>query len=116
MIDTKILHQLPVAAAVDFSAFQQTVAADASQATSNVQRSNTDTSDFHAILQSTHEDRDHVHIVMEVCQGGELFDSIVSAGNFTERKAAAVFRKMVDVIHHCHELGVMHRCAVSISA
>lgn len=67
-------------------------------------------------MQTTHEDRDFVHIVMEVCQGGELFDSIVAAGNFTERKAAAVFRKMVDVIHHCHELGVMHRCVLSMQA
>lgn len=55
-----------------------------------------------------------MHIVMEVCQGGELFDSIVASGSFTERKAAAVFRKMVDVIHHCHELGVMHRCVLGM--
>jgi serine/threonine protein kinase len=24
-------------------------------------------------------------------------------------QAAHIFRKMVDVVHHCHELGVMHR-------
>ena len=46
---------------------------------------------------------------MELCAGGELFDSIVEAGCFTERKAAQVFRKMVEVVNHCHELGVMHR-------
>jgi serine/threonine protein kinase len=46
---------------------------------------------------------------MELCGGGELFDSIVEAGNFSERKAAQVFRKMVEVVHHCQELGVMHR-------
>lgn len=50
-----------------------------------------------------------MHIVMELCEGGELFDSIVEAGNFTERKAAMFFRKMVEVVNHCHELGVMHR-------
>lgn len=59
--------------------------------------------------QTTHEDKDAVHIVMELCAGGELFDSIVEAGNFSERKAAQVFRKMVEVVHHCQELGVMHR-------
>lgn len=61
------------------------------------------------MLQSTHEDKDYVHIVMELCQGGELFDHIVEAQHFTERKAAHVFRKMVEVVNHCHELGVMHR-------
>ncbi len=61
------------------------------------------------VLQSTHEDRDSVHMVMELCAGGELFDSIVEAGNFSEKKAASVFRKMVEVVHHCQELGVMHR-------
>eukprot|EP00798_Chlamydomonas_sp_ICE-L_P014576 gene14576-20621_t len=58
---------------------------------------------------STHEDKDQVHMVMELCAGGELFDSIVEAGCFTERKAAQVFRKMVEVVNHCHELGVVHR-------
>lgn len=46
---------------------------------------------------------------MTLCDGGELFDSIVSSGSFSEKKAAKIFRKMVDVIRHCHELGVMHR-------
>lgn len=61
------------------------------------------------MLQSTHEDKEFVHIAMELCAGGELFDSIVEAGNFTEKKAALIFRKMVEVVNHCHELGVMHR-------
>lgn len=60
-------------------------------------------------LRSTHEDKDYVHIVMELCEGGELFDAIVESGSFSEKKAAGVFRKMVETVHHCHELGVMHR-------
>jgi hypothetical protein len=43
-----------------------------------------------ANLQSTHEDKDFVHLAMELCAGGELFDSIVEAGNFSEKKAAKV--------------------------
>eukprot|EP01025_Chloroclados_australasicus_P027070 TRINITY_DN2687_c0_g1_i3.p1 TRINITY_DN2687_c0_g1~~TRINITY_DN2687_c0_g1_i3.p1 ORF type:complete len:486 (-),score=84.59 TRINITY_DN2687_c0_g1_i3:272-1729(-) len=58
---------------------------------------------------ATYEDKNFVHIVMELCTGGELFDSIVESGSYSERKAAGVFRKMVDMLHHCHELGVMHR-------
>jgi calcium-dependent protein kinase len=41
---------------------------------------------FAAVLQSTHEDKDYVHIVMELCNGGELFDHIVEAQHFSERK------------------------------
>jgi serine/threonine protein kinase len=62
-----------------------------------------------APLQATYEDKNFVHIIMELCVGGELFDSIVESGSYSERKAAGCFRKMVDMLHHCHELGVMHR-------
>eukprot|EP00892_Ulva_mutabilis_P000128 jgi/Ulvmu1/10115/UM006_0066.1 len=58
---------------------------------------------------ASYEDRDAVHIVMERCEGGALLDSIVECRHYTERKAAAVFRAMVETTHHCHELGVMHR-------
>jgi len=44
----------------------------------------------HTFPQSTHEDKDSVHLAMELCAGGELFDSIVEAGNFSEKKAAKV--------------------------
>eukprot|EP01026_Neomeris_dumetosa_P077859 TRINITY_DN840_c0_g1_i1.p1 TRINITY_DN840_c0_g1~~TRINITY_DN840_c0_g1_i1.p1 ORF type:complete len:408 (-),score=64.15 TRINITY_DN840_c0_g1_i1:368-1591(-) len=60
-------------------------------------------------LHDTFEDKHFVHIVMELCEGGELFDSIVESGMYSEKKAATVFKSMVDMIHHCHELGVMHR-------
>lgn len=50
-----------------------------------------------------------MHIVMERCEGGALFDAITQTACYSERKAAAVFRKMVEMLHHCHELGVMHR-------
>lgn len=60
-------------------------------------------------IKTTHEDKDYIHIAMELCEGGELFDSIVEAGNFSEKKAATIFRKMLETVNHCHELGVMHR-------
>lgn len=49
-------------------------------------------------LKDTYEDEDAVHIVMELCEGGELFDRIVARGHFTERAAAAVMKTIVEVV------------------
>ncbi|XP_052201199.1 calcium-dependent protein kinase 8-like [Diospyros lotus] len=60
-------------------------------------------------LKDTYEDDNAVHIVMELCEGGELFDRIVARGHYTERAAAAVMRTIVEVVQACHRQGVMHR-------
>ncbi|KAH6794612.1 calcium-dependent protein kinase 32 [Perilla frutescens var. hirtella] len=60
-------------------------------------------------LKDTYEDDNAVHLVMELCEGGELFDRIVARGHYTERAAAAVTRTIVEVIQNCHKHGVMHR-------
>ncbi|KAL2483120.1 Calcium-dependent protein kinase 32 [Forsythia ovata] len=60
-------------------------------------------------LKDTYEDYNAVHIVMELCEGGELFDRIVARGHYTERAAAAVTCTIVEVIQMCHKHGVMHR-------
>uniref|UniRef100_A0A7C9AQN0 non-specific serine/threonine protein kinase n=1 Tax=Opuntia streptacantha TaxID=393608 RepID=A0A7C9AQN0_OPUST len=60
-------------------------------------------------LKDTYEDDDAVHIVMELCEGGELFDRIVARGHYTERAAAVVTKTIVEVVQMCHRHGVMHR-------
>ncbi|KAG5080567.1 hypothetical protein JHK86_004632 [Glycine max] len=60
-------------------------------------------------LKDTYEDDDAVHLVMELCEGGELFDRIVARGHYTERAATTVTRTIVEVVKVCHEHGVMHR-------
>ncbi|KAJ6821261.1 calcium-dependent protein kinase 29 [Iris pallida] len=55
------------------------------------------------------EDKEAVYLIMELCQGGELFDRIVARGHYTERAAAAVMRTIVEVVQHCHKNGVIHR-------
>ncbi|PKA59946.1 Calcium-dependent protein kinase 8 [Apostasia shenzhenica] len=58
-------------------------------------------------LKDAYEDDNAVHLVMELCEGGELFDRIVARGHYTERAAAAVTKTIVEVV--CHKHGVMHR-------
>lgn len=60
-------------------------------------------------IKGSYEDAVAVHVVMELCTGGELFDRIVARGHYTERKAAKLARTVVRVIEACHSLGVMHR-------
>ncbi|KAK4766767.1 hypothetical protein SAY87_008409 [Trapa incisa] len=60
-------------------------------------------------LKGTYEDDNAVHLVMELCEGGELFDRIVARGHYTERAAATVIKTIVEVIQVCHNHGVMHR-------
>ncbi|KAJ3705453.1 hypothetical protein LUZ61_009158 [Rhynchospora tenuis] len=60
-------------------------------------------------LKDTYEDESAVHLVMELCEGGELFDRIVARGHYTERAAAVVTKTIVEVVQMCHRHGVMHR-------
>ena len=60
-------------------------------------------------LQGSYEDRQAVHLVMDLCSGGELFDKIVTKGNYSEKDAAALIRDIVRVVAHCHSMGVIHR-------
>ncbi|KAK3161321.1 hypothetical protein QOZ80_1BG0075650 [Eleusine coracana subsp. coracana] len=60
-------------------------------------------------LRGAYEDRHSVNLVMEICEGGELFDRIIAKGHYTERAAAALCREIVAVVHSCHSMGVFHR-------
>eukprot|EP00271_Cylindrocystis_brebissonii_P005045 TRINITY_DN16996_c0_g1_i1.p1 TRINITY_DN16996_c0_g1~~TRINITY_DN16996_c0_g1_i1.p1 ORF type:complete len:1018 (-),score=164.58 TRINITY_DN16996_c0_g1_i1:856-3909(-) len=60
-------------------------------------------------LQDTFEDADHVHLVMELCEGGELFDRIKAKRRYSEGKAAVLIRTLATVLRNCHALNIMHR-------
>ncbi|KAH9322094.1 hypothetical protein KI387_016733, partial [Taxus chinensis] len=60
-------------------------------------------------IKGAYEDVASVHLVMELCAGGELFDRIIAKGHYSERKAAELSRTIVGVVEACHSLGVMHR-------
>lgn len=60
-------------------------------------------------LIGAYEDKQSVHLVMELCAGGELFDRIIAKGHYTERAAASLLRTIVQIVHTCHSMGVIHR-------
>ncbi|MBA0578892.1 hypothetical protein Gorai_021163, partial [Gossypium raimondii] len=59
-------------------------------------------------LKGAYEDKHSVHLVMELCAGGELFDRIIAKGHYSERAAASLLRTIVQIVHTCHSMGVIH--------
>ncbi|POO02758.1 Serine/threonine protein kinase [Trema orientale] len=57
-----------------------------------------------------YEDHDNVYIVMELCEGGELLDRILSrGGKYSEDDAKKVMTQILNVVAFCHLQGVVHR-------
>jgi serine/threonine protein kinase len=63
------------------------------------------------------EDKDYMHIVTELCNGGMLFDRIVKESSdtnndnpcFAEDKAARVIHQILIALQYMHERGIVHR-------
>ncbi|XP_016507739.2 CDPK-related kinase 4 [Nicotiana tabacum] len=56
------------------------------------------------------EDANNVYIVMELCEGGELLDRILSrGGRYTEEDAKSILVQILNVVAFCHLQGVVHR-------
>ncbi|KAK9914568.1 hypothetical protein M0R45_038340 [Rubus argutus] len=56
------------------------------------------------------EDANNVYIVMELCEGGELLDKILSrGGRYTEEDAKIIVVQILSVVAYCHLQGVVHR-------
>ncbi|KAI4370406.1 hypothetical protein MLD38_018761 [Melastoma candidum] len=60
-------------------------------------------------FREAYEDKEAVYLVMELCEGGELFDRIVQSGHFTERAASKITKTIMEVVKVCHDHGVIHR-------
>ncbi|KAH7690059.1 Non-specific serine/threonine protein kinase protein [Dioscorea alata] len=60
-------------------------------------------------FKGAYEDENSVHLVMELCEGGNLFDRMIAKGTYSEKEAAALCRDIVNVVHVCHFMGVIHR-------
>lgn len=66
-------------------------------------------------LMEVYEDERYLHLITELCTGGELFDRIIAKtqsteGHFSEHDAAVLVRAILDAIRYCHdEKGIVHR-------
>ncbi|CAI5933391.1 unnamed protein product [Closterium sp. NIES-65] len=60
-------------------------------------------------LHAVFEDEKEVHLVTELCDGGELFDDVVRRGRLPEKEAAQVFMQVASAVAFCHSRGIVHR-------
>jgi calcium-dependent protein kinase len=58
-------------------------------------------------LYDLYEGDEEVHLVMELCEGGTIYERI-TAQDFTEASAAGVARSILQMISQCHSKGVIY--------
>ena len=49
-------------------------------------------------FKGAYEDKKNLHLVMELCSGGELFDRIIAKGSYSESEAATIIRDRKSVV------------------
>jgi len=50
-----------------------------------------------------------LYIVMELMEGGELYDEIIRRKLFTEADASYIMRQLIEALAYLHEQGIVHR-------
>eukprot|EP01017_Pseudomicrothorax_dubius_P017025 TRINITY_DN1931_c0_g1_i2.p2 TRINITY_DN1931_c0_g1~~TRINITY_DN1931_c0_g1_i2.p2 ORF type:complete len:142 (+),score=52.04 TRINITY_DN1931_c0_g1_i2:92-517(+) len=60
-------------------------------------------------LFEVYDERSKFYMLMELMEGGELFDRIVEKDHYSEKEAADTIRPIVDAIRYCHAMGIAHR-------
>ncbi|XP_057763693.1 calcium-dependent protein kinase 26 [Salvia miltiorrhiza] len=60
-------------------------------------------------LKAVYEEEDYVHLLMELCAGGELFHRIEQQGRLSEHEAHVIFKQLMEVLMYCHDKCIVHR-------
>eukprot|EP00183_Erythrolobus_madagascarensis_P001666 CAMPEP_0185850800 /NCGR_PEP_ID=MMETSP1354-20130828/4798_1 /TAXON_ID=708628 /ORGANISM="Erythrolobus madagascarensis, Strain CCMP3276" /LENGTH=419 /DNA_ID=CAMNT_0028551525 /DNA_START=31 /DNA_END=1290 /DNA_ORIENTATION=- len=55
------------------------------------------------------ESEKNLSLVMEYCDGGDLFDRISESNSLTEKDASAIFTQLLSALEYLHGKGIVHR-------
>ncbi|CAG9319489.1 unnamed protein product [Blepharisma stoltei] len=60
-------------------------------------------------LYEIYEDARYIHLVMELCTGGDIFDYILNKQILTEDEVGRIMKCMLSAVNHLHSLKICHR-------
>ncbi|CAG9320845.1 unnamed protein product [Blepharisma stoltei] len=60
-------------------------------------------------LYEIYEDARYIHLVMELCTGGDIFDYILNKQVLTEDEVGKIMKCMLSAVNHLHSLKIVHR-------
>ena len=60
-------------------------------------------------LLDTFENEKSYCLVLELMQGGELYDSLISQENLSEKEVHSLMVPIFDAVIYCHSFGIAHR-------
>ncbi|KAL4485766.1 hypothetical protein ABPG72_012306 [Tetrahymena utriculariae] len=60
-------------------------------------------------LYEVYESDNYIYLVQNVLKGGELFDTIIKNGNFSEKNAAKIIHQLLSALEYIHAKNIMHR-------
>lgn len=60
-------------------------------------------------LVDTYEDKGHYCLIMELMQGGELFEQLLKKDSLNEKDVHALMVPVFDAVIYCHAQGIIHR-------
>lgn len=60
-------------------------------------------------LYEVYDDADYFYLIMDLLQGGELFDEIVRRSKFEEREAGILMFQVFQAVNYLHKQGFIHR-------
>uniref|UniRef100_K3WH13 Uncharacterized protein n=1 Tax=Globisporangium ultimum (strain ATCC 200006 / CBS 805.95 / DAOM BR144) TaxID=431595 RepID=K3WH13_GLOUD len=59
-------------------------------------------------IYKVYEEQDKIYIIMELCTGGELYDSIVKRGCYSEADAADIMKQLLSALQALHKYNILH--------
>lgn len=60
-------------------------------------------------LYGVFDDKDHIYMVLELMQNGNLYGELKNRGKFPEAEAAVIIKQISKGIVYMHDLGIAHR-------
>mmetsp|Transcript_110206 Transcript_110206/g.310828 ORF Transcript_110206/g.310828 Transcript_110206/m.310828 type:complete len:569 (+) Transcript_110206:58-1764(+) len=60
-------------------------------------------------LLETYDEGKYMYLIMELCEGGEVFDRIMQHGPMTEKATARIVKQVAGAVKYAHGKGIAHR-------